>query len=72
VLSPSANGTVFNDEDNSSKRANVIFREGDSVATKMNVIEVVNLKSGKRVTVKGILSKEGEPVMELTSQFLFR
>jgi len=48
------------------------FKKGDKLAASSVVNAVINTDSGKMVEVCGTLSRNGEPVMEVTSQFLYR
>lgn len=48
------------------------LEKGDVVSTKAEIKAVVNQPSGKLVEVIGSLYREGKPVMEITSQFLYR
>lgn len=48
------------------------LRKGDVVDTTAEVNAVVNRPAGKMVEVVGTISRDGEPVMEVTSQFLYR
>lgn len=48
------------------------LREGDVVTTTASVNAVVNQESGKMVEVVAIIHRSGSPVMEITSQFLYR
>jgi fatty acid synthase subunit beta, fungi type len=46
--------------------------ENDVVETSARVTAVVNQNSGKMIEVRGRISRSGAPVMDVTSQFLFR
>lgn len=48
------------------------LKNGDVVHTTAQVNAVINQDSGKMVEVCGTLVRDGEPVMEVTSQFLYR
>src|ERR1700723_88791 len=48
------------------------LKTGDEVATSAQVNAVVNNDSGKMVEVQGQISRDGKPIMEVTSQFLYR
>ena len=48
------------------------LRKGDQVTTTAQLKTVINQPSGKMVEVSGILRANGKPVMEVTSQFLYR
>lgn len=48
------------------------LRKGDVLDTTAEVNAVINQDSGKMVEVCGTITREGEPVMEVTSQFLYR
>ncbi|KAI9783022.1 MAG: beta subunit of fatty acid synthetase [Peltula sp. TS41687] len=48
------------------------LKRGDVVTTTAQVNAVINQDSGKMVEVCGTIIREGEPVMEVTSQFLYR
>lgn len=48
------------------------LKKGDVVTTTASLKAVMNQASGKIVEVSGILKREGKPVMEVTSQFLYR
>ncbi|KAM3087622.1 beta subunit of fatty acid synthetase [Clarireedia jacksonii] len=48
------------------------LKKGDVVATTAQVNAVLNQDSGKMVEVCGTITREGRPVMEVTSQFLYR
>ncbi|ORX59428.1 fatty acid synthase [Hesseltinella vesiculosa] len=45
---------------------------GDVVDTYAKINAIVNNDSGKMVEVKGVIVRQGKPVMEVTSQFLYR
>lgn len=45
---------------------------GDVVDTYAQINAITNTDSGKLVEVKGIIVREGKPVLEVTSQFLYR
>ncbi|KAJ1970693.1 fatty acid synthase alpha subunit Lsd1, partial [Dimargaris xerosporica] len=49
-----------------------LLRDGDVVDTVATLQAVVNTDSGKMVEVLGTVVRDGEPVMEVTSQFLYR
>jgi fatty acid synthase subunit beta len=48
------------------------LKKGDVLDTSAEVNAVINQDSGKMVEVCGTISRDGEPVMEVTSQFLYR
>jgi len=48
------------------------LKKGDVVETSAQVNAVINQASGKMVEVSGIVSRDGQEVMEVTSQFLYR
>lgn len=48
------------------------LRKGDLVHTTAEVNAVINQDSGKMVEVCGTITRDGLPVMEVTSQFLYR
>ncbi|PQE17936.1 fatty acid synthase beta subunit dehydratase protein [Rutstroemia sp. NJR-2017a WRK4] len=48
------------------------LKKGDVVETTAQVNAVINQDSGKMVEVCGTITREGRPVMEVTSQFLYR
>ncbi|KAL2153788.1 hypothetical protein VTH82DRAFT_4943 [Thermothelomyces myriococcoides] len=48
------------------------LKKGDEVCTTAQVNAVVNQESGKMVEVCGTITRDGKPVMEVTSQFLYR
>ncbi|KAK5135240.1 hypothetical protein LTR08_005490 [Meristemomyces frigidus] len=48
------------------------LKKGDVLDTTAEVNAVVNQDSGKMVEVCGTITRDGEPVMEVTSQFLYR
>jgi fatty acid synthase subunit beta, fungi type len=48
------------------------LKQGDTVATTAQINAVINQESGKMVEVCGTITRDGEPVMEVTSQFLYR
>ncbi|CCU77620.1 fatty acid synthase [Blumeria hordei DH14] len=48
------------------------LKKGDEVETSAQINAVVIQDSGKMVEVCGTISREGKPVMEVTSQFLYR
>ncbi|KAF7546585.1 hypothetical protein G7Z17_g8332 [Cylindrodendrum hubeiense] len=48
------------------------LKKGDEVSTTAQVNAVINQEAGKMVEVCGTLVRDGEPVMEVTSQFLYR
>lgn len=47
-------------------------RAGDSCSAEARVVSVINSDSGKTVKVKGYVLRAGEPVIEVTSSFLYR
>ncbi|WWD18974.1 hypothetical protein CI109_103431 [Kwoniella shandongensis] len=48
------------------------LRAGDSCSAEARVVSVINSDSGKTVKVKGYVLRKGEPVIEVTSAFLYR
>ncbi|CAI5760087.1 unnamed protein product [Candida verbasci] len=48
------------------------LKKDDVVSTKAEIKAVVNQPSGKLVEVVGTIYREGKPVMDVTSQFLYR
>ncbi|KAL7663845.1 Fatty acid synthase subunit beta [[Candida] zeylanoides] len=48
------------------------LKKDDEVSTKAVIKSVINQPSGKLVEVSGIIYRGSEPVMEVTSQFLYR
>ncbi|KAB8339215.1 hypothetical protein FH972_022149 [Carpinus fangiana] len=48
------------------------LKKGDKVSTTAQINAVINQDSGKMVEVCGTIVREGSPVMEVTSQFLYR
>lgn len=48
------------------------LKKGDEVSTTAQVNAVINQESGKMVEVCGTIVRDGKPVMEVTSQFLYR
>jgi fatty acid synthase subunit beta len=48
------------------------LKKGDVVDTTAQINAVINQESGKMVEVCGTITRDGEPVMEVTSQFLYR
>ncbi|KAF4627357.1 hypothetical protein G7Y89_g10799 [Cudoniella acicularis] len=48
------------------------LKKGDQVETTAQINAVINQDSGKMVEVCGTITREGKPVMEVTSQFLYR
>ena len=48
------------------------LKKGDVLDTTAQVNAVINQDAGKMVEVCGTITREGEPVMEVTSQFLYR
>jgi fatty acid synthase subunit beta, fungi type len=48
------------------------LKKGDEVETTAQINAVINQASGKMVEVCGTITREGRPVMEVTSQFLYR
>jgi len=45
---------------------------GDKCSAEARVVSVVNSDSGKTVKVKGYVVRDGKPVVEVTSAFLYR
>jgi fatty acid synthase subunit beta len=48
------------------------LKKGDVVETTAQINAVINQESGKMVEVCGTIKRDGRPVMEVTSQFLYR
>ena len=48
------------------------LKKGDEVSTTAQINAIINQDSGKMVEVCGTIVREGEAVMEVTSQFLYR
>jgi fatty acid synthase subunit beta len=48
------------------------LKKGDEVYTTAQINAVINQESGKMVEVCGTITRDGKPVMEVTSQFLYR
>jgi len=48
------------------------LKVGDEVHTHARINAVINQEAGKMVEVCGTISKSGQPIMEVTSQFLYR
>ena len=48
------------------------LKKGDVVDTKAQINAVINQEAGKMVEVCGTITRNGEPIMEVTSQFLYR
>ena len=48
------------------------IKKGDVLDTSAEVNAVINQESGKMVEVCGTITREGKPIMEVTSQFLYR
>ncbi|KAF2965242.1 hypothetical protein GQX73_g8322 [Xylaria multiplex] len=48
------------------------LQKGDEVNTTAQINAVINQESGKMVEVCGTISRNNQPVMEVTSQFLYR
>ncbi|KAF2204997.1 beta subunit of fatty acid synthase [Delitschia confertaspora ATCC 74209] len=48
------------------------LKKGDVLDTTAQINAVINQDSGKMVEVCGTITRNGEPVMEVTSQFLYR
>lgn len=48
------------------------LKKGDVLDTTAQVNAVINQESGKMVEVCGTITRDGNPVMEVTSQFLYR
>ncbi|KAI9314935.1 fatty acid synthase [Dichotomocladium elegans] len=45
---------------------------GDVVDTYAQINAIINSESGKTIEVKGIIVRDGKPILEVTSQFLYR
>ncbi|TPX12031.1 uncharacterized protein E0L32_007334 [Thyridium curvatum] len=48
------------------------LKKGDEVQTTAQINAVINQEAGKMVEVCGTITRDDEPVMEVTSQFLYR
>ena len=48
------------------------LKKGDVVDTTALINAVINQDSGKKVEVRGTIKRNGKPVMEVTTQFLYR
>jgi fatty acid synthase subunit beta len=48
------------------------LKKGDVLDTTAEINAVINQESGKMVEVCGTITRDGKPVMEVTSQFLYR
>ncbi|KAI9832727.1 MAG: beta subunit of fatty acid synthetase [Phylliscum demangeonii] len=48
------------------------LKKGDVVSTTAQINAIINQDSGKMVEVCGTITRQGEPVMEVISQFLYR
>jgi len=48
------------------------LKVGDELATSARINAVINQDSGKMVEVCGTITRKGQPIMEVTSQFLYR
>ncbi|KND88532.1 Fatty acid synthase subunit beta [Tolypocladium ophioglossoides CBS 100239] len=48
------------------------LKKGDEISTTAQINAVINQESGKMVEVCGTIVRDGQPVMEVTSQFLYR
>jgi fatty acid synthase subunit beta, fungi type len=48
------------------------LKVGDEVHTSARINAVINQESGKMVEVCGTITRKGQPIMEVTSQFLYR
>ena len=48
------------------------LKKGDEVSTTAQINAIINQESGKMVEVCGTISRDGQAVMEVTSQFLYR
>ena len=48
------------------------LRAGDACSAEARVVSVVNGDSGKTVKVRGYVLRQGEPIIEVTSAFLYR
>jgi fatty acid synthase subunit beta len=48
------------------------LKKGDVLDTTAQINAVINQESGKMVEVCGTITRDGKPVMEVTSQFLYR
>ena len=48
------------------------IRAGDACTAEARVVSVINSDSGKTVKVKGYVLRQGEPIIEVSSAFLYR
>ena len=48
------------------------LRAGDACSAEARVVSVINGDSGKTVKVRGYVLRQGEPIIEVTSAFLYR
>lgn len=48
------------------------LQKGDVVTSTANLKSIINQENGKVVSVTGVISKDGKPVMEVTSEFFYR
>ncbi|KAG9047855.1 3-oxoacyl-[acyl-carrier-protein] synthase [Tulasnella sp. UAMH 9824] len=48
------------------------LKAGDVCTSEARVVSVINTDSGKSVKVKGAVLRDGEPIIEVTSSFLYR
>ncbi|KAF7722190.1 3-oxoacyl-[acyl-carrier-protein] synthase [Apophysomyces ossiformis] len=51
---------------------NDLLKVGDVVDTYADINAIINTDSGKLIEVKGIIVRDNKPVLEVTSQFLYR
>ncbi|OHE96347.1 chain elongation-2 [Colletotrichum orchidophilum] len=57
---------------NRFKSLGPILREGDGVASHSSIVSVLNQANGKVVEIKCIITREEQPVIEVTSRFFIR
>lgn len=48
------------------------LKKGDVVSSNATLSSIINQETGKVVSVTGVISKAGKPVMEVTSEFFYR
>ncbi|KAM3582650.1 fatty acid synthase alpha subunit Lsd1 [Umbelopsis sp. WA50703] len=49
-----------------------LLKQGDVVDTYAQINAILNTESGKMIEVKGVIVRDNKPVLEVTSQFLYR
>ena len=45
--------------------------EGDTIDSRVEIVEAVNLSNGKRISVKGVIIKENVALAEIHTSFFF-